>query len=163
MRGAMRLAVRCAILALALALSSPHAHAQAKADVDLALLLAVDCSGSVDDREYALSMLGIASAFRDPAIIEAIARWAPNGVAVSVLHWSSYHWEQVVAVDWTEIGDRASAEVLAAEIEATGRSLSGDTSIGGMFRFAIGYLENERFANARRVIDVSGDGEFELG
>jgi len=161
MRGAMILAVRCAILALAL--SSSHAHAQANADVDLALLLAVDCSGSVDDREYALSMLGIASAFRDPEIIETIARWAPNGVAASVVHWSSYHWEQVAIVDWTAIGDRASAEALATRIETTKRSFSGDTSLGGMFRFAINHLENERFENARRVIDVSGDGEPSSG
>jgi hypothetical protein len=159
----LRLALRHAVLALALACLPSGAKAQAKVDVDLQLVLAVDCSGSVDDREYALSMQGIASALRDPEIMEAIERWTPNGVAIAVVHWSGWHAQQVAAVDWTRIADRASAEALATQIETRTRALSGDTSIGGLLRFANDFLENAPFRSARRIIDVAGDGESSSG
>jgi hypothetical protein len=156
-------AIRHAVLTLALACWPSGANAQAKIDVDLALVLAVDCSGSVDDREYELSMRGIASALRDPEIMEAIERWTPNGVAIAVVHWSGWHAQQVAAVDWTRIADRASAEALATQIETRTRALSGDTSIGGLLRFANDFLENAPFRSARRIIDVAGDGESSSG
>jgi Protein of unknown function (DUF1194) len=158
----VRLAIQPAILALALALPLCGASAQSR-DVDLALVLAVDCSGSVDPGEYELEMLGIARAFRDPEIIEAIERLAPNGVAISVVHWAGYHGQQVVAIDWTKIGDRASADALATRIEASERPFTGDTAIDDMLRFGIDHLENGSFQSARRVIDVSGDGESTAG
>ena len=38
---------------------------RAAAEVDLQLILAVDCSASIDAREFDLQMAGIAAAFRD--------------------------------------------------------------------------------------------------
>lgn len=155
-------AIRLVVLAVALALSPSSASAKAKLDVDLAFVLAVDCSGSVDVTEYKLQVGGIASAFRDPEIIAAIGRWAPGGLAVSVVQWSDETW-QIVAVDWTKISDDASADALAAQIEASSCKCVGGTAIGDMLRFAIGYLENGPFEAARRIIDVSGDGRSSAG
>ena len=39
--------------------------AEAAGPVDLALVLAVDCSGSVDDTDFGIQMAGIAAAFRN--------------------------------------------------------------------------------------------------
>ncbi len=41
--------------------------------VDLALVLAVDCSTSIDAGDFRLQMDGIAAALRNPAVAKAIA------------------------------------------------------------------------------------------
>ncbi len=79
-----------------------------------------------------------------------------------MVHWSDETW-QVVAIDWTKISDQASAYALATRIEASSRAKFGGTALGDMLRFAKGYLEKAPFQSARRVIDVSGDGESSSG
>ncbi len=69
-RSAMRRTIRFLCL-LWLALLPPLA-ARAETPVDLELVLAVDCSGSIDDDEFALQIRGYAAAFAHPAIIAAI-------------------------------------------------------------------------------------------
>ena len=131
-------------------------------DVDLQLVLALDSSGSVNFREFELQAHGLARALRDPEVVEAVERWTPNGIAVSVVHWSGRR-QQLVAVDWMAAGDRASLQSLAAGIEGMGRSLLGETAIGDMLRFAIDHFQRSPFRGTRRVVDVSGDGRSNAG
>ena len=91
--------VAAALLLLALATPSPVTRAQ-DAEVDLALVLAVDCSFSVDFREFALQMRGLGEAFRKPEIKRAIAMGNLQRIAVSVVQWSDES-NQVVAMPWT--------------------------------------------------------------
>jgi hypothetical protein len=158
----IRLAIRHAILMLAFAPSPAGAETQADVYVDLALVLAVDSSASIDFDEFKLQTIGLAYAFRDSEIIEAIQHSTPKGVAVTVVQWSGRH-EQPVAVDWTRIGDRASAEALAVRIERMGRLLMGDTAIGEALRFVIRHIERGPFRGSRQTIDVSGDGHSNHG
>jgi Protein of unknown function (DUF1194) len=157
-----RLTLRVALLGLALALPSAGASGQSPTVVDLALVLAVDSSGSVDFGEFDLQTGGLAGAFRDAEVIAAIEQWAPQGVAVAVVLWSG-RGQQRVAVDWTRIGDRASAEALAARIETMGRGMLAETALGEGLLFAIRQLERSPFAGVRRLIDVSGDGRSNVG
>jgi Protein of unknown function (DUF1194) len=150
-------------LALAvLLLSGSSWPARSEIEVDLELVLAVDSSGSVDFSEFDLQAEGIARAFLDPEVVEAIEGAAPNGIAVSVLQWSGRR-EQLVAIDWTKVADAAAAAALAAEIQAMDRILIGETAIGDALRFAIAHLQQGRFRGARRIIDVSGDGPTNAG
>ena len=154
-----RLAV--ALLAsLSFAALMPSGSAQ-QATCDLELVLAVDTSASVDHEEYRLQSVGFATAFRDPAVIAAIR--SIGGVAVTVIHWSSVD-QQWQAVDWRLLRDARSARAFAAEIERVPRrfSLRG-TGLGLALRFAERLIVNNGFRCRRQVIDVSGDGQNNVG
>ena len=136
--------------------------AAAQEPVDLELLLAVDASGRVDAGEFDLQTRGLAAALRDPAVSAALAACAPAGAAVGLMQWSGRR-QQVVAVGWTLLRDAASAQAFADAIVGAGRRVLGETAIAEALAFAIDQLERNRFAGARRVIDLSGDGAANAG
>ena len=131
--------------------------------VALELVLAVDCSSSVSKGEFDLQMQGIAAAFRDPSVHEAIRSYAAEGLAVTLVQWSSLS-NQVGAVDWSLITDRPSAERFAAAVARQSRAVGGGrTAIGEAVVFSLQAIEGNAFAGARKVIDVSGDGLWNQG
>lgn len=130
---------------------------RAQQSVDLELVMAVDVSGSVDGEEFALQMGGIAKAFRDPSVIQAIETATPRGIAVVVVLWSSSEW-QSVAVDWWRIASRADAQAFATAVEAAPRESTGNTAIASAIEFSVRAFDGNGYEGARRVIDVSGDG-----
>jgi hypothetical protein len=146
---------------VALTFASPGARSQQP--VDLELVLAVDCSYSVDSGEFALQMQGLAAAFRDPAVIAAIGANRYRAIAVTVVQWSGPD-SQVVAVPWRRIHDRATALDLSARIaEAPRMTAEGATSISAMVRFGLRLLDGNAFQGSRRVIDISSDGRNNAG
>ena len=155
----------CAFLAASigfLALGSVPA-AQTFRQVDLALVLAIDCSYSVDAREFELQKTGLAQAFRNPLILAAIQAGERKTIAVSVVEWSKSD-VQKIAVPWTLVRDARSAEALAARIEAMPRlAKEGATSISSMIHFGIAYLAASPFPGVRKVIDISADGRNNSG
>src|ERR1700738_72501 len=86
----------------------------------LALVLAIDVSASVTADSYLLQRDGIARAFANPRLTEAISA-AAGGIEVLVLEWSDPD-KIAVTVDWTRIADTASAGAFAAAVHATRRS-----------------------------------------
>jgi hypothetical protein len=126
--------------------------------VDLALVLAVDCSSSVEPREFRIQMQGIAAALRHPKLQSAIAAGRERRIALTLMLWSGAD-SQAVAVPWRILATGADLESVAAEIAATERSWQlGGTAIGLAIDYAAGILGKIPFAATRRVIDVSGDG-----
>ncbi len=81
------LSLHLRVLALALGLMTPAVPAQAPGSqvVDLELALLVDVSASVSDEEFRLQVGGLATAFRSPAVLDAIRASANRGFAVSVI------------------------------------------------------------------------------
>jgi hypothetical protein len=139
------------------------AAAQDGQTVDLELALLVDVSSSVSDEEFRLQADGLAAAFREPAVVDALARLSRRGVAVAVIQWAD-HASQRTAVDWTLLRGGAAVSRLAARIESMPRlDHRGHTAIGSALSFALEELETNRFAGLRRVIDVSGDGRVNDG
>lgn len=135
----------------------------ARADtVDVALVLALDVSMSVDDREYALQRDGIAAAFESSALVAAVAGGTHHAIDVLVLEWSDPEL-QAVSVDWTRVGDAASAQAFAAKVRATQRSSRGLTALGNGLLAAGAAFKRLPDTAARRVIDVSGDGMANVG
>jgi len=136
--------------------------AKAATPVDLQLVMAVDVSESVDDGEYILQHEGIARAFDDPALGEAIAAGRHGAIDVAVLEWSDRD-KQIVTVDWTRVADKASAAAFAARVRASQRSSSGLTAIGDALLAAHALLKRLPDPADRRMVDVSGDGMANIG
>lgn len=150
------------IAAGALTMRGHQATAQGGA-VDLALVLAIDCSYSVDMREYNLQVRGMAEAFRRPEIIAAIQSGGYQRISVVVVQWSDLAHQSVV-IPWMVISDAASAGQLAARLETLPRTLAeGGTSITAAMGFSAQLLNNAPFQADRRVIDVAADGRNNNG
>jgi hypothetical protein len=157
-------AVLAAFLVIAIAQPGPAQDAREDdREVDLELVLAVDTSSSVSPQEFDLQMRGLAKAFRSPAVIAAIQASGDLGIAVSMVQWSDAR-KQMVAIDWMEVRDGASALHFAEEIENTPRFLiGGGTALGGALSFSLNQFEDNGFRGRRQVIDVSGDGRANQG
>jgi len=143
-----------AFLASALA----AAPARAEERVDLELALAVDASYSVDDAEFRLQMDGIAAAFRDPEIQEAIASGPIGAIAVALVVWA----EPTIPKDlgpWMRLASPADADAFAALVAAFPRRVNGGTGVGSGIGAAARWMGRNGYEGTRKVIDVSGDGK----
>ena len=149
---------------LALTVGTPRHSAQAAGTpVDLELVLAVDTSASVDGREYNLMMEGLVRAFQDPGVIAAIKSTGSNGIAVTLLHWSSAN-QQKLVVPWTRLRSGYDALQFSARIaEVSQRRFIGSTGIGGALLFSERTIRLNQFDGRRKSIDVSGDGPNNSG
>jgi hypothetical protein len=151
-----------AALALALGLATTAPAAAQGIPVDLELVLAVDVSGSVDEREYALQMIGIAEALRLPEVGELIASH-DTGVALTLVHWSGGHINRQV-VPWRLLRDGSDAVRFAEEVEKAHRSnWANQTALGHAIQFCVKLLDGNEFAGRLRRIDLSGDGRNNSG
>jgi hypothetical protein len=139
---------------------SASATQELKEKVDLLLVLAADVSRSIDDREFALQRNGYAAAMVDARVLRSMKSGQHRRIAVAFVEWSD---EQDVLVDWTVIGDAASARVFAEQLTARSRTLGSGTAIGSAIRFSADLIERAPFVAERRVIDISGDGTSNCG
>lgn len=127
----------------------------------LALVLAVDVSASVTADSYLLQRDGIARAFENPTLVEAISA-APGGVELLVLEWSDPD-KIAVTVGWSRVSDRDSAAAFAAAVRAGRRTSNGLTAIGPALLAAAAAFEHLPEPAEQRIIDLSGDGMANFG
>jgi len=149
-------------IALALACCAVATLANAGAPAaNLALVLAVDVSESVSTDRYVLQHDGIARAFENPKLIEAIVN-APGGIEVLVLEWSDPD-KIAITIGWTRVANRTSAAAFAAAVRATTRTSHGLTAIGAAMRAGAAAFDHMPEPAAHKVIDISGDGMANFG
>jgi Protein of unknown function (DUF1194) len=150
-----------ALLALGILLPIPAGRAQ-EYDVDLALILAIDCSFSVDAREFALQMQGLGRAFMREEVKKAIAQGHRQRIAVTAVQWSDDN-NQMVVLPWTIVSGDADADELGMILTRIPRRLAeGGTSISTALLYSAGLFDTAPSAE-RRVIDVSSDGRNNIG
>jgi hypothetical protein len=131
---------------------------KARGAADLALLLAVDCSSSIDAGDYQLQMRGIANALRQDSIYSAIRASRYKRLAFALVQWSTSS-KQVVSLPWRLLRTRADFETAAHDVEVTPRdSAPGGTGMAAALNFAVAALQQMPFPATRYVIDISGDG-----
>jgi hypothetical protein len=146
---------------LAAALLVPRL-ASAAEPVDLLLVFAADVSRSIDQEKFQLQRDGYAAAITNPRVLDAIRSGPHHRIAVCFVEWSGIG-AQKLLIDWTPIGDAASAQQFAAQLAEAPRSFADRTSISGAIEFAMAQLDKAPFDAGRRTIDVSGDGTNNAG
>ena len=157
----MRLAriAGAALIVAALSVLGTVARAQ---DVNLLLVLASDVSRSVDTRKFQLQREGYASALSNRRVVEAIQSGPHGKIAICFVEWSGATSVKLV-IDWTIVGDAASARKIGDQMIELPRSFADRTSISAGLEFAFAQLERSPFKAARRIIDVAGDGTNNSG
>ncbi len=142
---------RMAILAIACAVAPLSAQA-----CRLALVLALDVSTSVDQRDYGLQRNGLAKAIRSPEVKTAFLS-SGNPVALAAYEWSGPHNHRVI-LDWSLMSTAADMDRAANRIESVGRLRSGfPTALGRALSFGADMLSRAPVCE-RQTVDVSGDG-----
>jgi hypothetical protein len=137
----------------------PRAARQA---VDVQLVIATDVSPSIDEMEAHLQREGIAEAFANPQVIQAIQAGSLGKIAVVMLDFSSTEYNRVV-LDWRPIGDKNSALAFSEAVRRAPRTFGRHTSISQAIESAMLLLEASNFEGTKKVIDISGDGPNNWG
>ncbi|MFO1123129.1 MAG: DUF1194 domain-containing protein [Hyphomicrobiales bacterium] len=131
-------------------------------EVDLALVLAIDCSFSVDSNEFRLQMEGLGRAFMRDEVKAAIRQGVRQRIAVTAVQWSDDN-NQKVILPWVIIEGNADADEVGMRLMRTPRALAeGGTSISTALLYSAALFQSAPSAE-RRVIDVSGDGRNNIG
>jgi hypothetical protein len=155
--------VRAFLAAALIAIAALVFPARANQPVAIELVLALDCSASVDSSEYTLQLEGLAEAFRDPDVLAAVEGLRPLGVAIVVMQWGGPG-ESNVAVPWTHIAGARDAKAFGYLIGLVRRwQYASSTSIATAIRDSARLLDGNDFEGHRRVIDISGDGPDNSG
>jgi hypothetical protein len=137
------------------------AQASAASPPALAIVLAIDVSASVGADGFVLQRNGIARAFRDRRLVDAIAA-SPGGVEALVLEWSDPD-AIAITVDWRRILDAQGAAAFAVAVHASTRASRGLTAIGPALLAAARQFDRLPQRAAHQTIDLSGDGIANLG
>lgn len=147
------------IVLAVLILLMPSCRAEAKTPVAIELVLALDCSASVDGQEFQLQITGLAAAFKDPDVLQAIDNLRPFGVALSVVQWGAPG-ETRVVVPFTWIENSRDAKAFGFRASLIPRWIRASaTSIASGINDSVALIDSSGFEGQRKVIDVSGDGQ----
>jgi hypothetical protein len=127
--------------------------------VDLLLVLAVDVSRSIVEEEARLQREGYGAAVCDPDVARAVRGGAAGAVGLAYVEWADFDRQRLV-LPWTRIASARDAAAWAEALAAAPRSPPATyTSISGAIDFARRVLAEAPWPAARRVVDVSGDGQ----
>lgn len=156
-----RILVLCVLAAAGVIFSAESPRAQG-IPVDLELILAIDCSGSVDEVEAQLQREGYIKALTDERVLNAIRSGENRRIAVAYIEWAGETYQRTI-VDWTIIEDEASANAVVNRIASSPYMAIRWTSISAAIDYSVALFKTSPFESQRRVIDISGDGKNNNG
>ena len=154
-------AIAAMSVAIVVAAATP-CFAAAIEPVDVELVIATDVSPSIDSSEARLQREGIATAFSNPEVIEAIQGGALGKIGVAAIDFSSREYNKIVS-NWVVIHDKASALAFAEFMRNAPTSTGRHTSISDAIELAELLLEQNTLEGTKKVIDISGDGPNNWG
>lgn len=125
----------------------------------VALILLVDISSSVSEKNYELQKKGIAEAFKDPEIQKTIEA-QPGGLALSLHEWTD---TSDVSIPWVILKTKKDSEDLSNKILNLQYTIGRTTAMGDAIIKGIEYFDSTPCEPERKVIDVSGDGPSNTG
>lgn len=124
----------------------------------LALALALDVSGSVDEREYALQTRGLAEALADTTVQRALLVSPGFPVALAIYEWSSSSHQRLV-LNWTLVRSTEDIEAIRARLLSWERIPAPEaTGLGAALVFGKALLADAPDC-FDHTLDVSGDGK----
>lgn len=147
-----------ALASLLLALGT----ARAARPVDVELALVSDVSRSVTASEFALEKKGYATAIQSPEVLSAIHGGAVGAIAITYIEFSGPD-QIATVVGWQVVHDAASAKTFATDLLSQPRSSVGRTAVANGIDAAVQAIAESGFSASRRVIDVCGDGNNNVG
>ncbi|MEH6547446.1 MAG: DUF1194 domain-containing protein, partial [Sneathiella sp.] len=127
--------------------------------VGVEIVLAVDVSSSVSQKEHEAQIEGIAKVFEDPVILKIIDSLPTGKIAVSLLLWAGEN-QQLIAVPWQEISDQKTAQNFATYVRDNQKKPWTGllyTALGDALQAAGKSFEQNEFEGDRKVIDISSD------
>ncbi|MEM7686596.1 MAG: DUF1194 domain-containing protein [Paracoccaceae bacterium] len=148
-----------ALLVLAITLLVP---VSAQAYCKLALAFALDVSSSVNDGEYRIQLHGLADALASDEVQDAIL--SPEGahIMAAAYEWSGYP-QQTLLLDWTKLDTPGAISLFANQLRQTRRRYAEfPTALGKAVEFGA-HLLHRAPPCSRQVLDISGDGENNVG
>lgn len=126
------------------------------------LIIGLDVSGSVDEREYSLQTHGLATALVSQPVQEAIFADPTSHVDISVFEWSGRYAQRVI-VPWTTLHSPGDIAQVAQTVKSAKRGINDlTTAIGSSIQFAQS-LASERPSCWQMTYDISGDGKSNTG
>lgn len=129
-------------------------------EVDLELVLMVDVSRSMTERELEIQRRGYATALRSDAVFAAIQTGLLQRIALTYVEWAG---TQEVVVDWSLIATQDDLKAFADQLTVQFDPAFRRTAISEALIFGLRSLDTNDFDSFRRVIDVSGDGPNNQG
>ena len=148
------------LLGLLCLAAAPQADA---ASCRQALALALDVSGSVDDREYRLQLDGLARALRDETVQDAFLRPALPPVRLLIYEWSGPHHQREILA-WQTITSTRQLHDIADQLNATASVKINDPSTAITPALLFGAAALSRHGDCwRHTLDISGDGPANIG
>jgi hypothetical protein len=145
---------------LCLCLLGPFSATADEIEVDLELVLLVDVSRSMTERELEIQRRGYAAALQSDEVFSAVQSGLLQRVAVTYIEWAG---TQEVVVDWRLLETRADLESFAQALTAKFNPELRRTSISEALIFGARQMETNKYNGLRRVIDISGDGPNNQG
>lgn len=140
------------------ALSCSVAEAQEPVAVGIELVLALDSSASVDRSEFQLQLDGLAAAFRDPEVLQAVENLKPLGAAVAVTQWGGPG-ETRIVLPFEFLGSARDAKAFGFRASLIRRWMrASSTSIATGILDSAELMAKNEYEGYRKIIDISGDG-----
>lgn len=129
-------------------------------EVDLELVLLVDVSRSMTERELEIQRQGYAAALLSNEVFAAVLSGPLQRIALTYVEWSG---TQDVIVDWRLLETRADLQEFSYALSSRFDPYLRRTSISEALMFGAAMIERNDFEGLRKVIDVSGDGPNNQG
>jgi hypothetical protein len=134
--------------------------------VDTLIVIAVDVSASINDKEYDVQKNGIISAFSDPSIKNLLRQCSARGIGVTYMEWSGYapsHSSVSVnpfnqVIPWTHLQAPRDMDAFANQLLLSQRSSHGATDIVGSLEFSRDLMASAPFESSNRIVSLSTDG-----
>lgn len=126
--------------------------------MSIELVLALDSSASVDREEFQLQLDGLAQAFRDPEVLQAVENMKPLGVAVAVTQWGGPGDTRIV-LPFEFLGSARDAKAFGFRASLIRRWMrASSTSIATGILDSAALMATNDYEGYRKIIDISGDG-----